>query len=164
MDENRTTKKVSNAQSIGTRRKGRPNLRWIDGLENDLLVLRTKNWRTLARGRLEWKRLLEKANANPGCCQVIYSQFGLAIHQNDYQARRRFVEWAQNEIAVVPDFHKRILFSNEAHFWLNGCVNKQNCRIWSEANPQVYVETPFHPEKLTVWCALWAGGILLQKR
>ncbi|GFW65086.1 transposable element Tc3 transposase [Trichonephila clavipes] len=87
-------------------------------------------------------------------CQVIYSQFGLAIHQNDHQARRRFVEWAQNEIAVVPDFHKRILFSDEAHFWLNGYVNKQNCRIWSEANPQVYVETPLHPEKLTVWCAL----------
>ncbi|GFS79546.1 uncharacterized protein TNCV_2370541 [Trichonephila clavipes] len=97
-------------------------------------------------------------------CQVIYSQFGLAIHQNDHQARRRFVEWAQNEITVVPDFHKRILFSDEAHFWLNGYVNKQNCRIWSEANPQVYVETPLHPEKLTVWCALWAGGILLQKR
>ncbi|GFV35680.1 DUF4817 domain-containing protein [Trichonephila clavipes] len=97
-------------------------------------------------------------------CQVIYSQFGLAIHQNDHQARRTFVEWAQNEIAVVPDFHKRILFSDEAHFWLNGYVNKQNCRIWSEANPQVYVETPLHLEKLTVWCALWAGGILLQKR
>ncbi|GFV27767.1 hypothetical protein TNCV_4169891 [Trichonephila clavipes] len=97
-------------------------------------------------------------------CQVIYSQFGLAIHQNDHQARRRFIEWAQNEIAVVPDFHKRILFSDEAHFWLNGYFNKQNCYIWSEANPQVYVETPLHPEKLTVWCALWAGGILLQKR
>ncbi|GFV16940.1 uncharacterized protein TNCV_4365401 [Trichonephila clavipes] len=91
-------------------------------------------------------------------------QIGLAIHQNDHQARRRFVEWAQNEIAVVPDFHKRILFNDEAHFWLNGYVNKQNCRIWSEANPKVYVETPLHPEKLTVWCALWAGGILLQKR
>ncbi|GFV77436.1 uncharacterized protein TNCV_1069651 [Trichonephila clavipes] len=101
--------------------------------------------------------------SKPGC-QVIYSQFGLAIYQNDHQARRRFVEWAQNEIAVVPDFHKRILFSDEAHFWLNGYVNKQNCRIWSEANPQVYVEIPLHPEKLTVWCALWAGGILLQKR
>ncbi|GFW42154.1 hypothetical protein TNCV_1206101 [Trichonephila clavipes] len=97
-------------------------------------------------------------------CQVIYSQFGLAIHQNDHQARRRFVEWAQNEIAVVPDFHKPILFSDETHFWLNGYVNKQNCRIWSEANPQMYVETPLHPEKLTFWCALWAGGILLQKR
>ncbi|GFU50944.1 hypothetical protein TNCV_4461401 [Trichonephila clavipes] len=53
---------------------------------------------------------------------------------------------------------------DEAHFWLNGYVNKQNCRIWSEANPQVYVETPLHPEKLTVWGALWSGGILLQER
>ncbi|GFU47988.1 hypothetical protein TNCV_4967771 [Trichonephila clavipes] len=53
---------------------------------------------------------------------------------------------------------------DEAHFWLNGYVNKQNCRIWREANPQVFVETPLHPEKLTVWCALWAGGIFLQKR
>ncbi|GFW52546.1 hypothetical protein TNCV_404741 [Trichonephila clavipes] len=54
--------------------------------------------------------------------------------------------------------------AGRTHFWLNSYVNKQNCRIWSEANPQVYVETPLHPEKLTVWCALWAGGILLQKR
>ncbi|GFY06576.1 transposable element Tc3 transposase [Trichonephila clavipes] len=88
----------------------------------------------------------------------------VVLHFKYDQARRRFVEWAQNEIAVVPDFHKRILFSDEAHIWLNGYVNKQNCRIWGEANPQVYVETPLHPEKLTVWCALWAGGILLQKR
>ncbi|GFU91250.1 hypothetical protein TNCV_4925801 [Trichonephila clavipes] len=109
-------------------------------------------------------RVKNDKRAESPSCQVIYSQFGLAIHQNDHQARRRFVEWAQKEIAVVPDFHKRILFSDEAHFWLNGYVNKRNCRIWSEANPEVYVETPLHPEKLTVWCALWAGGILLQKR
>ncbi|GFY05609.1 putative LOC100569746 [Trichonephila clavipes] len=82
-------------------------------------------------------------------CQVIYSQFGSAIHQNDHQARRRFVECAQNEIAVVPDFHKRILFSDEAHFWLNGYVNKQNYRIWSEANPQVPVNWPPRSYDLT---------------
>ncbi|GFV91089.1 hypothetical protein TNCV_1249711 [Trichonephila clavipes] len=60
--------------------------------------------------------------------------------------------------------NERIRVCDEAHFWLNGYVNKQNCRIWSEANPQVYVETPLLPEKLTVWCALWAGGISLQNR
>ncbi|GFT71311.1 putative transposable element [Trichonephila clavipes] len=49
---------------------------------------------------------------------------------------------------------------DEVYFWLNGYVNKQNYRIWSETNLQVYVETPLHPEKLTVWCALWAGGII----
>ncbi|GFV03708.1 uncharacterized protein TNCV_1876561 [Trichonephila clavipes] len=65
MNEDRTTKKVFNAQPIASRRKGRPNLRWIDGLEKDLLVLRTRIWRTLARERLAWKRLLEKAKAHP---------------------------------------------------------------------------------------------------
>ncbi|GFT40432.1 uncharacterized protein TNCV_1646351 [Trichonephila clavipes] len=60
----KTTEKVFNAQPIGTR--GRPNLRWIDGPEKDILVLRTKNQRTLAGGRLVWKRLLEKAKAHPG--------------------------------------------------------------------------------------------------
>ncbi|GFY07172.1 uncharacterized protein TNCV_277191 [Trichonephila clavipes] len=66
MDEDRTTKKVFNAQPMGTRRKDRPNLKWIDDLEKKLLVLSTINWRTLARRRQCWKRLLEKSKAYPG--------------------------------------------------------------------------------------------------
>ncbi|GFU55760.1 uncharacterized protein TNCV_2969291 [Trichonephila clavipes] len=66
MNEDCINKKVFNAQPIGIRRKGRPNLRWIDGLEKYLLVLRTKNWRTLAGRRLAWKKLLEKAKAHTG--------------------------------------------------------------------------------------------------
>ncbi|GFV37359.1 hypothetical protein TNCV_1757971 [Trichonephila clavipes] len=67
-------------------------------------------------------------------------------------------------LCTLASLRAEVSETDESHFWLNGYVNKQNCRIWSEANPQVYVETPLHPEKLTVWCALWAGGILLQKR
>jgi hypothetical protein len=48
----------------------------------------------------------------------------------------------------------------EAHFWLNGYVNKQNCRFWSEYQPEALQELPMHPEKVTVWCGLWAGGII----
>ncbi|GFY33425.1 putative DD41D transposase [Trichonephila clavipes] len=66
----------------------------------------------------------------------------------------------ENCITLVLRRYEWRKSSDEAHFWLNGYGNKQNCRIWCEANPQVYVETPLHPEKLTVWCALWAGGIL----
>ncbi|GFU69371.1 hypothetical protein TNCV_4313231 [Trichonephila clavipes] len=104
---------------------------------------------------------------NLTACQVIYSQFGLAIHQNDHQARRDSSNGPKTRLPLFPIFISEFLFSDEAHFWLNGYVNKQNCRIWCEANPQVYVETPLHPEKLTVWCALWAGNhwsVLLQKR
>ncbi|GFS62380.1 hypothetical protein TNCV_5032251 [Trichonephila clavipes] len=69
---------------------------------------------------------------------------------------RRFHTFCKQKVNQLPFFPP----CDEAHFWLNNYVNKQNCRIWSEANPQVYVETPLHPEKLTVWCALWAGGII----
>ncbi|GFX26818.1 transposable element Tc3 transposase [Trichonephila clavipes] len=61
---------------------------------------------------------------------------------------------------MVSVIVQELMLSDEAYFWLNGYVNKQNCRIWSEANPQVYVETSLHPEKLTVRCALWAGGVI----
>lgn len=52
------------------------------------------------------------------------------------------------------------MFSDEAHFWLNGYVNKQNCRIWCDEQPRAILELPMHPEKTTVWCGLWAGGII----
>ncbi|GFU05166.1 uncharacterized protein TNCV_575101 [Trichonephila clavipes] len=67
---------------------------------------------------------------------------------------------AMEQLFQVPRTLPFLRRNDEAHFWLNDYVNKQNCRIWSEANPQVYVETPLHPEKLTVWCALWAGEII----
>ncbi|GFU81872.1 uncharacterized protein TNCV_2536811 [Trichonephila clavipes] len=46
MNEDRTTKKFFNGQPIGTRTNGWLNLRWNDDLKKDLLVLRTKKWRT----------------------------------------------------------------------------------------------------------------------
>ncbi|GFY16671.1 uncharacterized protein TNCV_2787951 [Trichonephila clavipes] len=48
---------------------------------------------------------------------------------------------------IIYSPYRTFEVNDEAHFWLNGYVNKQNCRIWSEADPQVYVETPLHPEK-----------------
>ncbi|GFW46194.1 transposable element Tcb1 transposase [Trichonephila clavipes] len=72
--------------------------------------------------------------------------------------------WQRMEAAwsAVSQEHIQSLFESMPRrvAALNGYVNKQNCRIWSEANPQVYVETPLHPEKLTVWCVLWAGRII----
>ncbi|XP_075149032.1 uncharacterized protein LOC142222665 isoform X2 [Haematobia irritans] len=58
-------------------------------------------------------------------------------------------------MATVDDqFSKKIIFSDEAHFHLSGFVNKQN------ENPRVIVEKPMHPQRVTVWCGLWACGII----
>ena len=82
------------------------------------------------------------------------------LKPNDNQLRMSFVQWAEEKLVNDPQFANKIIFSDEAHFWLNGYVNKQNCRIWSDENPEEFVEKPLHPEKLTVWCGLWAGGII----
>ncbi|GFV38817.1 hypothetical protein TNCV_1004591 [Trichonephila clavipes] len=97
----------------------------------------------------------------PGHITVNYNRIYGAM--NNFSSAAAFFIDAFASASLISAIFAFIL-SDEAHFWLNGYVNKQNCHIWSEANPQVYAETPLHPEKLTVWCALWAGGNLLQKR
>jgi hypothetical protein len=54
----------------------------------------------------------------------------------------------------------QIWFSDEAHFYLSGYVNKQNYRIWGTENPHLTVASPLHPQKLTVWVAMCANGII----
>ena len=56
-------------------------------------------------------------------------------------------------------FYRKIVFSDEAHFWLHEYVNKQTCRFWSDDQPELQ-KLPMHPEKVTVWCGLWAVGII----
>ncbi|GFV10383.1 putative DD41D transposase, partial [Trichonephila clavipes] len=93
-------------------------------------------------------------------CQVIYSPFGLAIHQNDHQARRRFVEWAQNEIAVVPDFQKRILFSEEVHpGYMATSINK-TAAFGVKLIHKCISKHRYIQKTDLFWCALWAGGII----
>ena len=60
----------------------------------------------------------------------------------------------------VLEFHRKIIISDEAHIHLSGYVNKQNCRIWGSENPKIIIEKPFYPQRKTVWCSFWAGGII----
>lgn len=54
---------------------------------------------------------------------------------------------------------KRIWFSDEAHFWLTGFVNKQNHRFWARENPRIFETTSMKPKRITVWCAICEAGI-----
>ena len=78
----------------------------------------------------------------------------------DHASRRAY---ANNMLQLVndnPDFHEKIIMSDEAHFHLDGYVNKQNSRFWADGNPQIIHESPLHPEKVTVWCGIWSGGVI----
>lgn len=53
-----------------------------------------------------------------------------------------------------------VFFSEEAHFHLSGCVNKQNMRYWSGTNSRELHEQPLHTGRVTVGNALSRIGII----
>jgi hypothetical protein len=67
--ENNRTVKVFDTRPKGTRKTGRPKLRWEDGVIGviqDIWVLGVKNWRNVAMDREDWRKLLKKARAHTG--------------------------------------------------------------------------------------------------
>ncbi|ENN73782.1 hypothetical protein YQE_09616, partial [Dendroctonus ponderosae] len=55
----------------------------------------------------------------------------------DHFKRRQYAVWLIEQTEVNGDFTKKIIFSDDAHFWLSGFVSKQNCRIWANENLRV---------------------------
>jgi hypothetical protein len=66
MDEQQPAKIILNAKLEDTRRRGRPKLRWEDGVDKDVKALGERNWRNIARDREIWQKLLRKAMAQKG--------------------------------------------------------------------------------------------------
>jgi len=58
---------------------------------------------------------------------------------------------SNNEIDIDAE---KIIFSDEAHFWLNGYVNKQNYRFWGTQPSHIIEEHNLHPKKITAWIAI----------
>jgi hypothetical protein len=79
---------------------------------------------------------------------------------NDYSERIQFSQWLLQSVSENSSFIENLFMSDEAHFTLSGCVNKQNCRFWASTNPHLLHESPLHSEKVTVWCAISAQHII----
>ena len=63
----------------------------------------------------------------------------------------------------MPIFLKKVIFSDEAHFHLNGIVDTQNCRIWGSEYPHAIHEKQMHPERATIYCSIDFQNKLSQK-
>jgi hypothetical protein len=61
MDETGCVKKMFEGKLEGRRGRGRPRLRWINGVEDDLWKLGAKRWRTKALDRVEWASIIREA-------------------------------------------------------------------------------------------------------
>ena len=66
MPEGTPVKKLTLLRPEGSRRAGRPKLRWLDGVENDLRTLGIRGWRRRALDRDRWKGVLTAARTQNG--------------------------------------------------------------------------------------------------
>lgn len=71
-----------------------------------------------------------------------------------------FAERQINVLGENPELLGNLFFSDEAHFYLNGEVNRWNFRLWSDENPHWFTEDPLHPEKVTVWLGVGLNGFV----
>ena len=70
MEEHSPTRRVLVAVVEGRRQRGRPKLRWENGVMEDARKLGERNWRNAARNRDSWQKLLKKTLAQKGLlCQ-----------------------------------------------------------------------------------------------
>jgi hypothetical protein len=63
MDQGRTVKKVFEGKAEGSRRRGRPRLRWLEDVEKDLWEMEVKRWRQKAVDTEEWASVIKEAKA-----------------------------------------------------------------------------------------------------
>jgi hypothetical protein len=61
MSDGRAAKKVFLGKPDGRRKAGRPKVRWLDSIENDLKSKGAKRWRKKAEGRSVWAVILKGA-------------------------------------------------------------------------------------------------------
>jgi hypothetical protein len=66
-------------------------------------------------------------------------------------------EWAQNNEVSCNN----VWFSDEAHFHLDGEINKQNVRFSASENLRVIHEKVHHALRITVWVAISSHGQLV---
>lgn len=78
----------------------------------------------------------------------------------DLQPRIQYALRMQELVQNDHNFLQKLIMSDEAHFHLNGFVNKQNCRFWGSENPRVIKQKQLHPIKCTVWCGITAERIM----
>jgi hypothetical protein len=60
MEDNAMPKTMLKGRLYTKRRKGRPRMRWLDDVENDLKKMKVKGWKKKMRNREQWRQ------AHPG--------------------------------------------------------------------------------------------------
>jgi len=66
MENTRTIRKITEWKPYKTRPVGRPRLRWMDLVEEDLRRMKITGWRVKIEDRQVLNRIVEQTNTHPG--------------------------------------------------------------------------------------------------
>ena len=94
------------------------------------------------------RRCLKNMGFHPYKMEIVQS-----LSEEDRTCRLNFAYEELRRISSSSHL-MHLTFSDEAHFILDGSVNRHNCRYWSTDNPHWYHEQPLHSERTTVWAAI----------
>ena len=100
-------------------------------------------------------KLLRELHLFPYKIQVVQ-----ALQPTDLQSRLAYAVHIQQLAREQNEFIHKLIMSDEAHFQLNGFLNKQNCRIWAFENPKIVHQRELHPIKCTVWCGFISERVI----
>lgn len=78
-----------------------------------------------------------------------------------YDHHLQFCEIMSERAANDPQFHFNICFSNECSFFMNGTVNRHNCRYWSDSKLIIFQAVlTQQPQKLNVWAGIFGDWLV----
>jgi len=66
MDTIRTVKKLAEWESCSSRQVGRPRLRWLEQVKEDLKEMNVRNWREKCKDRGLWNEIIKQAKTHQG--------------------------------------------------------------------------------------------------
>jgi hypothetical protein len=83
MEESSPCKKLTFSQLEGCRKKGRPKLRWLDDVLQDIKTLKVTAWWKKAQDRDSWKAVIKEAKAQIRRIHCPWPPwFGLMFYKN----------------------------------------------------------------------------------
>lgn len=112
--------------------------------------------RTLHTSQSTVLRVLKREKFHPYKIQMHQS-----LSELDFNRRKSMCQRLTALFQEDPDFLSDICFSDEATFTLDGQVNRQNFRYWSQGNPEAYeAEKNQASPRVTVWCGIWQNHVI----
>jgi hypothetical protein len=95
-DDEDLSRRVLLSEPGRKRPRGRPTLRWEDGVVEDVARLGRRNWKVIALNRERWRKLLKEAEVHPGLqsrCRERGPTWAVAPERERETERERGFQW-----------------------------------------------------------------------